>query len=189
MEINMDENESVELTERDILIIGYLVSIEQKIVQEGDLLFGEEHKGMLPWTTHDKSEPWSWDNALTDLYNFLLSEGLPEEEWTIDTLNTSMMRIRKHTSQSITHLESKLEDFEYSEYDCKAVLAAMNVITHQRDSAIASDPWAVACYIHKQVDSFEEAYEWNTTKIQAIQEFLAESGILIQTNKGEEKNG
>lgn len=181
MEINIDEKESVELTERDMTIIAHLVSIEQKTV-EGGLLFGEEHEGILPWTTHDKSEPWSWDNALTDLYNLLLSEGLPEEEWTIDTLNTSMMRIRKHTSQSIKHLETNLEDFEYSEYDCKAVLAAMNTITYQVDSEIASDPWAVACYIHKQCDSFHEALQWTEPKIQKIQEFLAKSGILIQTN-------
>ena len=181
MEINIDKNESSELTEREMTIISHLVSIEQKIL-EGDLLFGEEHAGELPWTTHDKSEPWSWDNALTDLYNLLLSEGLSEEEWTLNKFNATMMRIRKHTSESVKNLETNLEDFEYSEYDCKFVLAAMNIITHQVDSETASDPWAVACYIHKQCDSFHEALQWTMPKIQKIQEFLAESGILIQTN-------
>lgn len=187
MEINVDKNESAELTERDMLVIGHLVSIEQELAIDPNL-FGEEHAGELPWTTHDKTQPWAWENALTDLYNYCLSQGLSETEWTLNKFNATMMRIRKHTSESIKHLETNLEDFEYSEYDCKSVLAAMNVITHQVDSETASDPWAVACYIHKQCDNFHEALRWTIPKIQKIQEFLAESGILIQTNAGEETN-
>jgi len=148
----------------------------------------------LPWNEDFKEalqgegRQWAWEGADHALLRFI-TDVLNEDDWTLESLNESIMIIITNWADATIKLKKVADDNGIPHNDIQIVMDAVTEVAmfgKAEDATI----WAITCVIHKSTSHFHECISWTEKRVEKIVSILVKVGAIdkIPKEKGDENN-